>query len=532
MLLRLPIFFFTTLRFPLPALVSSWRLPAKMRRTALLFTLLSSIIGATLVIVDGYPFRDVSIQAGLDYSGGRRLKYGGPCVADLNGDGFPDLILAHHNERFARVYLNTGKGTFNKLRWQLHADTHSIVPYRARPADKTMHFLVARGGGYGLKPESALLFKMEDDGQVVRLESPRFGRGRGRTALFLPLNPWAPRINHVVLINRPALDRSSTNSAGRVLGDGTLKGIRLSGFGQETNAFATVTDVDGDRMMEFLTYHDELRIYKVVAPFVVKEVSKNIVPKRLLPMKGVIAVAELDFDNDGKMDLYIARTTSGSMKWLQRSIGGGPSDYLLRNVGGRYVDVTSKAGIPKGGESRGVTVGDFNNDGFIDIIVTQFTRAHRLLWNKGDGTFRNQLPNFGRNPNVHSDALTAVDYNLDGRLDVILSEGDFMNRGFGGYFRIMKNIGRRRNFLLVRVGSSPRVSAISLHAIATVRVGKRSMMRRVGPPGTASSVSYIELLHFGLGSARSAEVMVKWADGSTQRKWNVRANSLVIFGMI
>ena len=93
--------------------------------------------------------------------------------------------------------------------------------------------------------------------------------------------------------------------------------------------------------------------------------------------------AFLDYDNDGDQDLYLA---NGSSRKLQRSANP-PHDYLLRNNGdGSFSDVTQKAGLGDTEWSSGVAVGDYNNDGHLDLYVTNFG-PNKLYRNNGDGTF-------------------------------------------------------------------------------------------------------------------------------------------------
>jgi enediyne biosynthesis protein E4 len=93
--------------------------------------------------------------------------------------------------------------------------------------------------------------------------------------------------------------------------------------------------------------------------------------------------AFLDYDNDGDQDLYLA---NGSSRKLQKSANP-PHDYLLRNNGdGTFSDVTQKAGLGDTEWSSGVAVGDYNNDGYLDIYVTNFG-PNKLYRNNGDGTF-------------------------------------------------------------------------------------------------------------------------------------------------
>jgi enediyne biosynthesis protein E4 len=93
--------------------------------------------------------------------------------------------------------------------------------------------------------------------------------------------------------------------------------------------------------------------------------------------------AFLDYDNDGDQDLYLA---NGSSRKLQKSEKP-PHDYLLRNNGdGTFSDVTQKAGLGDTEWSSGVAVGDYNNDGHLDVYVTNFG-PNKLYRNNGNGTF-------------------------------------------------------------------------------------------------------------------------------------------------
>jgi tetratricopeptide (TPR) repeat protein len=95
-------------------------------------------------------------------------------------------------------------------------------------------------------------------------------------------------------------------------------------------------------------------------------------------------VAVLDFDGDGWPDLYL---TQGTFWPVERDRSSGPVDRLFRNLGdGRFEEVTRSAELAESGFGQGVTVGDFNNDGFADLYVGNIG-GNRLYQNNGDGTF-------------------------------------------------------------------------------------------------------------------------------------------------
>src|ERR1051326_2346491 len=93
-------------------------------------------------------------------------------------------------------------------------------------------------------------------------------------------------------------------------------------------------------------------------------------------------VGVIDFDNDGRPDLFFAN--GADLAHGKPS----PGNALYRNLGnGKFEDVTAKAGVAGNGMfATGVTVGDYDNDGFLDIYVTGYG-VNQLFRNNGDGTF-------------------------------------------------------------------------------------------------------------------------------------------------
>jgi hypothetical protein len=127
--------------------------------------------------------------------------------------------------------------------------------------------------------------------------------------------------------------------------------------------------------------------------------------------------AFLDYDNDGWLDVLLL---SGSR------FGDPPANASNRlyknNRNGTFTDVTERAGLFHTGYSFGVTVGDYNNDGFEDIFITGWPE-NLLYRNNGNGTFTNVTKEAGlldKEPRFGS-GCTFVDYDRDGRLDLFVS---------------------------------------------------------------------------------------------------------------
>lgn len=501
-------------------------------------------------------FYDVSRKAGLIYSDGSGMKYGGASIADLDGNGCPDLILGHHTHGPAmEIYFNQCNGTFIRSPYRKQHDIHAITPFRMHAAHKTMHFIISLGGNRGRNPRGPSLVRVNQDSTVKDVTS-QSGllklRQRGRSGLALDLHfrkPWKLYgYTDILLTSAEVTGIKTVHVALTTRPKSFLKRIPLKGdFANENSQNIAPIDVGSDGRIDVLGLH-ECRVYRLTAPFKLTDITTSVFPDWGLdePLHAVVSVAEADFNNDGVWDLYLARTTTGSLEWLSETNRvSNTSDILMfGRREGKYRDVSRQARIPKGVQSRGVTTGDFNNDGYVDILVVTFTGRDVFYMNNGDGTFYRKVAPWYKRGRAHGDMATAVDYDMDGRLDIVLSEGDRSELKFGGYYRIMKNLmgyfvkdrrgrKRRRNYLLVRVGSSPSLRTSSMHAMVKVRTGKLKMMRRVGAPGVAVSVSYIELVHFGLGFETVAkQVKVMWADGSSVSRWNVKANSQITIGRI
>jgi Tfp pilus assembly protein PilF len=117
----------------------------------------------------------------------------------------------------------------------------------------------------------------------------------------------------------------------------------------------------------------------------------------------------LDFDGDGKPDLF-----------LVSAIEGGTS-RLLKNVGsGNFADVTEAAGLKTAGSGLGCAAGDFDNDGKTDLAVC-FSDGVRLFRNTGDGKFMDVTQAAGIRREKGCVALAFVDYDHDGDLDLYVT---------------------------------------------------------------------------------------------------------------
>jgi len=132
-------------------------------------------------------------------------------------------------------------------------------------------------------------------------------------------------------------------------------------------------------------------------------------------MSGGVAV--IDFDGDGKQDLYFV--DSGAVPATTEDQAPGTS-RLYRNLGGwKFADVTAGAGVGGRGYMLGAVVGDYDNDGDQDLYVTSYG-SNILFQNGGDGTFRDVTKEAGCDDARWSSGAAFLDYDRDGDLDLFV----------------------------------------------------------------------------------------------------------------
>ncbi len=127
--------------------------------------------------------------------------------------------------------------------------------------------------------------------------------------------------------------------------------------------------------------------------------------------------AFIDFDNDGWLDIFLLSGTR-----LEGAPEGTSNRLYKNNRDGTFTDITDKAGLTKAGWASSVAVGDFNNDGFDDMLVTYYGQ-NVLYRNNGNGTFTDVTEKAGllHDGTRWGSGCTFVDYDRDGHLDIAIA---------------------------------------------------------------------------------------------------------------
>lgn len=204
-------------------------------------------------------------------------------------------------------------------------------------------------------------------------------------------------------------------------------------------------------------------------------------------------------------------------------------DVLLRNDNGVFTDVSKEWNIPKGGNSLGVTVGDFNNDSYQDIFVYRWgfigsRTSDFMLLNTGQGGFET-VTMHGANDiggPGNGDMGQAFDFDNDGDLDLLngSENGEW-------YLYENKNANKKGNYISVKVGYSPKSNVDAISAEVIVKTAENKYRKRVGSAGEVFSQSLLNIVHFGLGKTEKIEsIQVRWRDGETIVMKDVPINSI------
>ncbi len=135
------------------------------------------------------------------------------------------------------------------------------------------------------------------------------------------------------------------------------------------------------------------------------------------PVRATQTAVWADIDNDGKLDLFIGNENA-------------PAQLFLNKGDGTFVDISESAGVNKTGFIKAVVAGDFDNDGYPDLYVSNFRGQHFLYHNNRDRTFTEVGQAAGLGTQGPTFGAWFFDYDNDGLLDLYV----------GGYYSALGDI--------------------------------------------------------------------------------------------
>jgi len=225
-----------------------------------------------------------------------------------------------------------------------------------------------------------------------------------------------------------------------------------------------------------------------------------------------------DYNNDGWLDLFV---TNG---------GGGPNFLYKNNQNGTFTRITSGAIVTDTMGSFGCNWGDLDNDGDLDLFVANnYNQKDALYRNDGNNVFTKITADVSVSENNSSVGSALADFNNDGKLDIFV-----VNQGYGGPSEndcLFKNVGAEPWYLLIKFNGG------GIGVRVKIRIGNYIAIREV-TGGNSCSSQDMTWVHFGLGFLNDTpvqnidSVIVDWHDGFREIRTNVAPNQELEFGGI
>ncbi len=451
----------------------------------------------------GFKFEDVTDKAGVGHPGWGM----GVCVADVDGDGWDDLYVTALGGN--KLYTNGRNGTFRDVTdaagvaaagWStgcgfadydrdgdldLFVARYVNVDLRKLPQfgkDKTCEYrgIPVQCGPRGLKGESDFLFRNEGNGRFTEVGDKAGVRDRAEAF-----------------------------------------GLGIAWFDANDDGWPDLY-VANDSMGNFLYLNRKDGTFEEAG------FPRGVAVSEDGSEQGSMGVALGDYNHTGRFSIFVTNFAE-------------EYNSLYRHDGAHFTDVSFRsrtAAISLPFVGWGTTFFDYDNDGWLDLIVVnghvypQLDKARlgasagyrqRALFyrNKGDGTFDEIGRTLGGPFAVErvSRGSAVGDLDNDGRLDVVINDLD-------GSPQVLRNeLPGAGNWLIVKLrGTGANTNAIG--AVVAATAGGVRHVRLV-----QSGTSYISQddmrLHVGLGASDTADVEVRWPDGTTTRREQVKANQII-----
>jgi enediyne biosynthesis protein E4 len=521
--------------------------------------------------VNAISFTDITKSAGINFvhfkgNNGisiNREEFGpGVCVADFDGDGWPDIYFVNGRDLYNRgitvrnaLYHNNRDGTFTDVTDKAGAPGTGYglgCVWADYDNDGFADLFVTQYGRNVLYHNNGngTFSDVTDKAGVAGLESGTFHSGAtffdydrdGYLDLYVgsyvALDPDGPRycnIGNVRSSCPPSAYHGSPNALYHNNGDGTFTNVSramniLQPNGKNLSVGAGDYDNDGwpdlfvanDGLEAYLYHNEHGKGFKEIAA------PSGIAYSASGSLMAAMCISLGDYSNEGRLDLYISDFQ-------------GSSDHLWHNDGsGNFDEVSDEAGIT-GPTHNVLSFGggffDYDNDGWLDLFIanghvypeieqaspgTRYKQVNSLFHNLGHGKFAEtgDLTGIASQSPHAARGVAFADFDNDGFMDVVVANnGDppllLHNGGNGNHFVDFRLVGTKTN----RDAMGARVRIVA---------GGIFQLREIAGGGSYLSQSDLRA-HFGLGhESLLQKVEVTWPSGQKQSFEDVQADKFYL----
>ncbi|QHJ11578.1 hypothetical protein FX988_01812 [Paraglaciecola mesophila] len=234
-----------------------------------------------------------------------RRKWDGPIVADLDGNGWQDLLLTEHAHEVL-IFWNEG-GKFSEPDTLLKGDMHG-TGIGDFDNDGLAQVIVAQGGGNGSNPRKPKHIKITKARQMTgNRVLTHFEKGRGRAVKTLDANQDGSTDLFLTGFATPQQFKTGANHLYANDGTGQFTFAGYLPHAQRLSYKSIVTDVNNDRDPDVLVFGGEEMVAALGGPgFTFIDATKAVLGDAYKTTE-VSAIGQLDYDNDGDLDLAISR---------------------------------------------------------------------------------------------------------------------------------------------------------------------------------------------------------------------------------
>ncbi len=424
------------------------------------------------------------------------------CWVDYNNDGWDDLFLPSYTETQKNLlYENNGDGTFtpkNSFAFIDNNGTAVAASWADYDNDGYNDVLISENieiGNY--------LYKNQCDGVFQSIKNVNL-TDEGINSHGVS---WADFDNDGFL---DALTLEY-NEIGTTRLYKNIKGQNFVEFPANTldipNGIAigaTWSDVNNDGYLDLFVPYDGDANYLCI-----NNQNGSFTPTQMDDNAKSVGCSFADFDNDGDMDLFVSNASD-------------ENNFLYKNDGeGNFTLINNSPIVQDKGHSHGSCWGDFNNDGWLDLYVSNDRNNEKFLYfNKGDGTFIKDTIELITLSENNSFGVACTDYDHDGDLDLYVANHSNENNFF---FVNNGNQNTWVSFRLTGISSNRNAIGSKIRLKANINGQSYWQVREIssqtgGGAGSQNSLN----AHFGLGDANKIDsLVIEWSAGTTQVFTNI-----------
>lgn len=458
-----------------------------------------------LSIVHGQFFTEVSDQLGVNESFGSGIFCGGMSFIDFDGDGWDDLSLCTEEGEAPKFFKNVN-GVFEVFDLGI-ADTseNKQMVWADIDNDGDLDLYISnfnRPNRLYINDGDLLMEDKTVTYGLPLLEEESFGAALGDFNLDGYLDIYVVNRNNMPSVTNHLYQ----NNGGVSFTDVSLTTCTSDPL--KVPFCASFVDINNDLLLDIYTASDRVGITNTLLKNLDGSKFEDITESAGADLAiDAMNVGFGDYNLDGYLDLYVTNTA-----------GAGGSVLLKNNGDETFDDVTNSAGATWLETGWGGNFFDFDCDGDEDLYVSNIFGSNALFQNLGTGVFNYDTATDLEGDTLHSFANVIGDFNNDGQLDIGVSNE------FGEPFLFWENNGSSNNWVKVSLqGVASNRDGIG--AMIEVYVDGQKQIRY-----TATASAYLgqnsNKYHFGLSNETIVDtILIKWPNGHIDKHYNVPANT-------